>query len=77
MFTLEQKIFIVQFYFTNGERLENGEWSYSAPRIFEEFQQKFPNFQGTYHDLLYNNRPGHFIEKALRKCFRERANFRR
>jgi hypothetical protein len=30
-----------------------------------------------YHDLLYNNRPVHFIKKALRKCFRERANFRR
>jgi hypothetical protein len=29
------------------------------------------------HDLLYNNRPVHFIKKALRKCFRERANFRR
>jgi hypothetical protein len=24
-----------------------------------------------------NNRPVHFIKKALRKCFRERANFRR
>jgi hypothetical protein len=29
------------------------------------------------HDLLYNNRPVHFIKKALRKCLRERANFRR
>jgi hypothetical protein len=44
MFTLEQKIFIVQCYFINGERLENGEWSYSTPRVFEEFQQKFPDF---------------------------------
>jgi hypothetical protein len=40
MFTLGQKIFIVQCYFTNGKRLENGEWSYSTPRVFEEFQQK-------------------------------------
>jgi hypothetical protein len=39
MFTLEQNIFIVQCYFTNGERLENGEWSYSTPQVFEEFQQ--------------------------------------
>jgi hypothetical protein len=23
-------------------------WSYSTPRVFEEFQQKFPDFQGTY-----------------------------
>jgi transposase len=30
------------------ERLENGEWSYSTPRVFQEFQQKFPDFQGTY-----------------------------
>jgi hypothetical protein len=37
MFILEQKIFIVQCYFRNGERLENGEWSYSRPRVFEEF----------------------------------------
>ncbi|CAH1378302.1 unnamed protein product [Tenebrio molitor] len=47
MFTLEQKIFVVQCYFRNGERLENGEWSYSTSRVFEEFQQKFPDFQGT------------------------------
>jgi tRNA A22 N-methylase len=32
----------VPCYFRNGERLENGEWSYSTPRVFEEFQQKFP-----------------------------------
>jgi hypothetical protein len=51
MFTLEQKIFIVQCYFRNGERLKNGEWSYSTPRVFEEFQQKFPDFQGTYKNL--------------------------
>jgi hypothetical protein len=52
MFTLEQKIFIVQCYFRNGERLENGEWSYSTPQVFEEFQQKFPDFQGTYQQLV-------------------------
>jgi hypothetical protein len=40
MFTLEQKISIVQCYFRNGEGLENGEWSYSTPRVFEEFQQQ-------------------------------------
>jgi hypothetical protein len=51
MFTLEQKMFIVQCYFRNGERLENGEWSYSTARVFEEFQQKFPDFQGTYQQL--------------------------
>jgi hypothetical protein len=33
MFTLEQNILIVQCYFTNGERLENGELSYSTPRV--------------------------------------------
>jgi hypothetical protein len=41
-------MFIVQCYFRNRERLENGEWSYSTPRVFKEFQQKFPDFQGTY-----------------------------
>jgi hypothetical protein len=46
MFNLEQTIFIVQCYFRNGKRLENGEWSYSTSRV-EEFQQKLPDFQGT------------------------------
>jgi hypothetical protein len=39
---------MVQRYFRNGERLEDGEWSYSTRRVFEEFQQKF---QGTYQEL--------------------------
>jgi hypothetical protein len=43
MFTSEQKIFIVQCYFRNGES------SYSTPLVFEEFQQKFPDFHGTYY----------------------------
>jgi hypothetical protein len=42
MFTSEQNIFIVQCYFRNDES------SYSTPLVFEEFQQKFPHFQGTY-----------------------------
>jgi hypothetical protein len=45
---IRAKNFLVQCYFTNGERLENGEWSHSTPRVFEEFQQKFPDFQGTH-----------------------------
>jgi hypothetical protein len=51
MFTLEQNIFIVQCYFRNGEKPKNGKWSYSTPRVFEELQQKFPDFQGTYQQL--------------------------
>jgi hypothetical protein len=51
MFALEQNIFIVQYYCRNGERLEKGEWSYSTLRVFEEFQQKFPDFQNTYQQL--------------------------
>jgi hypothetical protein len=39
MFTSQQKIFIVQCYFRNGES------SYSTPLVFEESQQKFPDFQ--------------------------------
>jgi hypothetical protein len=35
----------------NAERLENGEWSYSTPRVFEEFQQEFPDILGTYQQL--------------------------
>jgi hypothetical protein len=70
MFTLKQNIFIVQCYFTNGER--NGQWSYSLPRVFEQFQQKFPDFQGMYlpttclvyfifpylKNNVFKNRPG-------------------
>jgi hypothetical protein len=29
------------------------------------------------HDLLYYNRPVHFIKIMKNKCFRERVNFRR
>jgi hypothetical protein len=45
MFTLEQNIFIAQCYFRNGES------SYSTPRDFEVFQQKFPDFQGNHQQL--------------------------
>jgi hypothetical protein len=51
MFTLEQTIFIVQCYFRNGERLENGEWSYSTPRVFEEFQHT-RKFQDTFFPIV-------------------------
>jgi hypothetical protein len=64
MFTLEQNIFIVQCYFRNGEP------SYCTSRVFEVFQQKFPDFQGNYQQLaliiffpylksnVLKNRPG-------------------
>jgi hypothetical protein len=72
MFTLEQKMFIVQCYFRNGERLENGEWSYSTPRVFEEFQQKFPDFQGTYSGFY--KRPccqvSQFVKMYYSQCTR-------
>jgi hypothetical protein len=67
VFTLEQKIFIVRCYFTNGKRLENGEWSYLTPRVFEEFQQKFPDLPTTCLDYfvfpylknnMFKNKPG-------------------
>jgi hypothetical protein len=47
MFTLEQNFVIVQCYFRNGERLENGEWSYSTPRVFDKFQEKFLRKKGS------------------------------
>jgi hypothetical protein len=40
MFTLEQQIFSV------SSAMEKG-WFYSTPRVFQEFQQKFPDFQST------------------------------
>jgi hypothetical protein len=53
MFTVEQKIFIVQCCFRNGEKVENGEWSYSTPRVFEELIILF--FQ---KNNVFKNRPG-------------------
>jgi hypothetical protein len=69
MFTLEQQIFIVQCIFSNRERLENGEWSYSTSRVFEEFQQKFPNFQGTYQQLAHKvyKRVNTFLETKQKR----------
>jgi hypothetical protein len=47
-------------------------------KIYFHFLEKQLNISMCFlHDLLYNNRPVHLIKKALRKCFRERANFHR
>jgi hypothetical protein len=47
MFTLEQQIFIVQFFFSKWRKA----WSYSTPRVFEEFQQNFRTFKALNQQL--------------------------
>jgi hypothetical protein len=39
MFTLEQQIFIVQCFFSNGERLENDEWSIRYLEFLRNFNK--------------------------------------
>jgi hypothetical protein len=52
-------------------------WTTLREQIFAKLRRPYrseANMNEVGHD---NNRPVHFIKKALRKCFRERANFRR
>jgi hypothetical protein len=42
-FTPEQKIFMIESYFRNGQRDENGTWVYQIAPPFNEFRGKFPN----------------------------------
>jgi hypothetical protein len=41
VFTLEQRIFVLECYFRNG-RKDNGVWIYSFEETFAEFQEVFP-----------------------------------
>ncbi|RZB40486.1 hypothetical protein BDFB_015264 [Asbolus verrucosus] len=41
MLTIEQRSFLLESYFRNDVKLENGEWSYSMPVCFEEFRERF------------------------------------
>lgn len=51
MFTINHKVFLIESYFRNGVKLENGEWSYSLQPCIEEFRAEFPNFPTTYDSL--------------------------
>ncbi|RZC38392.1 hypothetical protein BDFB_015166, partial [Asbolus verrucosus] len=43
MFNLEHKIFLVESYFKNAERQQNGEWKYSIQGCINDFQNAFPD----------------------------------
>jgi hypothetical protein len=61
-----------------GSTLRRSRHLFDISRTFEITVFVFHHyFKCLNHDLLYNKRPVHFIKKALRKCFQERANFRR
>lgn len=70
MFNQEQKVFIIQSYFRNGERLENGEWSYSAAACLLEFRERFPNV------VVDNNAFFKQLNRVLQK-FRETGSVNR
>lgn len=51
MFLLEHKTFIIQSYFRNGEKQDNGQWIYSTNMCIADFREKFPNFPVTYQHV--------------------------
>lgn len=42
MLSNEIKAFLLESYFRNGNKLENGEWQYSYVACYEEFQENYP-----------------------------------
>ncbi|RZC35937.1 hypothetical protein BDFB_015307, partial [Asbolus verrucosus] len=52
MFNLEHKIFLVESYFKNAERQQNGEWKYSIQGCINDFQNAFPDFPIEYPNLV-------------------------
>jgi hypothetical protein len=42
VFTPEQKIFMIESYFRNGQQDENGTWVYQIAPAINEFPENFP-----------------------------------
>lgn len=66
VFSLEQKIFIIESYFRNGTKVD-GVWTYSIEECMEEFHNEYPN------DVFVRQQ---FVE-TLKRCltrFRESGN---
>jgi hypothetical protein len=51
VFTPEQKIFMIESYFRNGQQDENGTWVYQMAPAFQEFTEKFPNVAVLYEQF--------------------------
>jgi hypothetical protein len=51
VFTPEQKIFMIESYFRNGQQGENGTWVYQMAPAFQEFTEKFPNVAVLYEQF--------------------------
>ncbi|EFA13615.1 hypothetical protein TcasGA2_TC004247 [Tribolium castaneum] len=52
VYTSEQKAFLLESYFRNGEKV-NGVWKYSIQPCLEEFREAFPEFSGTLTAVRY------------------------
>jgi hypothetical protein len=42
-FTIEEKAFLLECYFRNREKQDNGDWSDFITPCVEEFQTRYPN----------------------------------
>jgi hypothetical protein len=51
VFTPEQKIFMIESYFRNGQQDENGTWVYQIAPAFQEFTENFPNVAVLYEQF--------------------------
>jgi hypothetical protein len=67
MSTLEQKFFIVQCFFRNGERFENGEWSYSTPLFLRNFNKSFRTFNTLTNFTYFTHQSFGTVQLILKK----------
>lgn len=63
-YSLEENQFILESYFRNGQRNENGEWIYSVQLCVEEVMDHFPNRDFDYDNL---SRLVHRVVDRVRK----------
>jgi hypothetical protein len=52
-FTIEEKAFLLERYFRNGEKQENGDWTYFITPCVEEFQARYPNRMDIDYQQIY------------------------
>jgi hypothetical protein len=52
-FTIEEKAFLLECYFRNGEKQENGDWTYFITPCVEEFQARYPNRMDIDYQQIY------------------------
>ncbi|RZC43029.1 hypothetical protein BDFB_003367 [Asbolus verrucosus] len=63
-YTFEQEIFLIECYFRNAQKQEDGQWSYSMIQCVRDFEKEFPEAESSYDTLSQHIR-------RLVKRFRE------